>query len=133
MSRFFQAKRIRDGANWTADKFYIIEKVGSIFKYKDDDGKLWTADPSDFLVKFDYTSASKDENNMLETIKSKALELREVTKPFEKYLVIALALYLVDYFIFKGKYTDKLLSIASKVFEKAASTLETGLNKILGE
>lgn len=75
----------------------------------------------------------KETKQMLQTIQTSAVKLRDCVRPYEKYILMAAIIYVVDYFLFDGRYTERLRAVAKKSLDKLTATLDAGIDKLLGD
>lgn len=63
-------------------------------------------------------------------MKATAIKVIDELKPYKKYLLLTAGLFLMDYFIFKGKFTKKLQSLCTKFFGTIYSKVDTFVKEL---
>ena len=63
----------------------------------------------------------------------KAVAIREWVKPHEKYILIFSVIVLIDHFVFKGQYTDKITGAIRNAVEKGIDTVTDWSNNLFGK
>jgi len=60
-------------------------------------------------------------------------KLADQVRPYQKYILIAAALYVADRLLFKGAFTDRLTTLAKSVADRLFTTLEAAADAIGGK
>ncbi len=75
---------------------------------------------------------TKKEKSMKEKIVAKAQQIRETIRPYDNYLLAVAALIVIDHFLLKGKYRDKIMQLVTRLADRCSAMLDKLIDKIGG-
>jgi hypothetical protein len=111
-----------------------ICRPGSTFKVPVKENKMWDEFVGFKRVgnKWKVVENTKKEKNMKEKIVAKAQQIRETIRPYDNYLLAVAALIVIDHFLLKGKYRDKILQLVTRLADRCSAMLDKLIDKIGG-